>query len=353
MKKILTPLIYSILIMALLAEAGLFWYLYKEDKERTNTIVEIATESNEGRRATGKTKNFVTEETKEKGFCVLVKELPVYAQNDISVNTESKELAMLKRGETVELITEGNPYSLIRYGSSGEGYVWNDCIRAKSECDEFAVTRPVVVIDAGHQKNADEEEEPIGPGETETKAKTTAGTQGVSTKIPEHELNLEIALRLEALLKDDYTVVMVRRTADVEISNKERAMLANNIKADAFIRLHADGSESSEARGAKTICNKSDSKYDDVRLRYSSNRKLASCILDAYVEETGLEKREIMESDAYSGINWCSVPVTIVEMGYMTNPDEDQMMKRPEFQKKMAKGIAKGIAAYFSSPNVE
>ena len=353
MKRILASIVYSILLMALLLQAGLFWYLYKEDRERENAITETAVENIEIRRKSGEAVSSAEKEVEESGFCVLVKELPVYAQNDISVNTESKELAMLKRGDIVEMIVKGNPYSLIQYGESKQGYVWNDCIRAQNECEKSTAIRPVVVIDAGHQETTNQEEEPIGPGETETKAKVAGGTQGVSTKIPEHELNLAIALRLEALLRDNYTVVMIRRTADVDISNKERAMLANNIKADAFVRLHADGSESSEARGAMTICNKADSKYDNVRLQYNNSRKLASCILDAYVEETGLKKREIMESNSYSGINWCSVPVTIVEMGYMTNPDEDEKMQNSEFQQKMANGIAKGIEAYFNSSYVE
>lgn len=107
--------------------------------------------------------------------------------------------------------------------------------------------KKTIVIDPGHQAKGDSSKEPIGLGASETKAKVTTGATGIYTKQKESELALKVALLLEKELKQEgYNVIMTRKTNDINISNSQRAEIANNAKADAFIRIHADSYDDSK-----------------------------------------------------------------------------------------------------------
>ena len=208
-------------------------------------------------------------------------------------------------------------------------------------------SRGLIVIDPGHQQYANTEQEPVGPGASETKIKVSGGTSGIASGIPEYQLTLDIGLQLrDELEKRGYTVILVRETNEVNISNSERAAVANEADADAFIRIHANGSDNHGATGAMTICQTPGNIYNGDL--YADSRALSDCILNAYTAATGIDYEYVWETDTMSGINWCDVPVTIVEMGYMTNSEEDMQMQDPQFQKKMTDGIADGIDAFMA-----
>ena len=203
----------------------------------------------------------------------------------------------------------------------------------------------VVVIDPGHQLRGDNNKEPNGPGSTTMKARVTSGTTGVATGVAEYILNLDISLKLKTELENrGYVVHMTRSTHDVNISNKERAEYANSVNADIAVRIHANGAGPS-VRGAETLAPSASNPY--VSHLSKASVSLSRCVLNAYCTATGFSNRGVKTNDTMTGINWSSVPVTIIELGFMSNAEEDRAMQDAIMQNNMVQGIANGIDAYF------
>lgn len=202
----------------------------------------------------------------------------------------------------------------------------------------------VVCIDPGHQSRSNLEPEPIGPGATETKEKVRGGTTGVSTGIAEYEVVLQISMNLKQRLEaEGITVVMTRTTNDVDISNSERAQIANDSGASLFIRVHADGSTDSNVAGISTL-------YPGVNQWTGpiaqESAAAAGLVHDAVIASTGAVDRGTTPRTDLSGFNWAEVPSVLVECGFMSNPVEDKLLASPHYQDKIAQGIADGVLTY-------
>lgn len=205
-----------------------------------------------------------------------------------------------------------------------------------------------VAIDPGHQGSWVDmsAQEPIAPGAAETKAKATTGTQSPYTGYCEYELNLEVSLLVrQELEKRGYEVVMTREDHDTAISNSERAQLAAEEGADILVRVHANGSDDHSVNGALTMVPSQQNLY--IGNLYEECYTLGESILTSYCEATGFANLGVQYYDNMSGINWSTIPVTILEMGFMSNEAEDAAMEDEKFWPMMAKGIADGIDDYF------
>ena len=208
---------------------------------------------------------------------------------------------------------------------------------------------PVVVLDPGHSSQVAGGKEPVGPGASKKKAADTSGTRGVSTRVYEYQLALQISLKLRKTLEArGYRVIMTRSTNKGTYSCVERAQVANDNNADIFVRIHANADPNDSSRtGAMTICITKKNPY--IAKMYKKSRLLSDKILNSYVKATGCKKEYVWERDDMSGNNWSKVPTTLIEMGYMTNAAEDKRMQKADYQKKMVSGIAAGIDQYFNS----
>jgi len=202
----------------------------------------------------------------------------------------------------------------------------------------------VVCIDPGHQAAGNSAQEPVGPGATQTKAKVTGGAVGVVTRRPEHELVLTLGMKVkERLERYGVAVVMTRTTADVDISNSQRAEVANQAGADLFLRIHADSSTNADIRGVSTLY---PSGNDWVTPIEHESLKAAGVVHKAMTASTLATDRGVMKRADLSGFNYCRVPAILVETGFLSNPVDDRQLADPAYQDTLADGIARGVLEY-------
>lgn len=272
-------------------------------------------------------------------------------QKQTAVDHAQQKAAAVQQGPTKERAPVSEDEQQTDTSSSpsvfSQNYGSTDTFSDSSESTS-AYGGHVVGIDPGHQGYDIDmsAQEPNGPGSSEMKAKATTGTQGTYSGLPEYQLNLNVSLLLKDILElRGYRVVMTRTDNSTAISNKERAELAASQGAEIYVRVHANGEDSHTASGALTMCPSPQNPY--IPQLYESSNRLSQCIIDSYCAATGFANLGIQYTDTMTGINWSSVPVTIIEMGFMSNEYDDLKMSDSGFQQTMAQGIANGIDAYF------
>ena len=261
-------------------------------------------------------------------------------------NTNCETLARIPAGTKLTLLEELEGWYKVSYEGM-EGYISADYATIETEGGTTSAgSSYLVMLDPGHQLNGDSTTEPNGPNSSELKERVTDGATGVTTGIKEYELTLEIGLLLkEELETRGYTVLMTRETHDVNISNMERAQMANQAGADITVRIHGNSASDDSIYGAEALAPSTGNPYaGDIA---EKSQRLSQAIISEYCKATGIKNRGVKIDDTMTGINWCEMPVTIIELGFLSNPTDDTNMQDDAYQKKMVKGIADGIDTYF------
>lgn len=211
------------------------------------------------------------------------------------------------------------------------------------------LTGMVICIDPGHALNSDSTMEPIGPGAAEMKVRDPGGTSGAATGVREPVVTLAISRYLKQMLQaEGATVVMTREGEIYDGGNRERAQVANQAGADLFIRIHCDGSGNAATNGASTLYPELIPGWtDDI---YSESFRAAGLVQAAMVSGMGVVDHGTVPRDDMTGFNWADVPAILVEVGFMSNAEEDLMLNDPAYQQQAARALFNGIEDYLRQP---
>ncbi|RLE10318.1 hypothetical protein DRJ00_01715 [Candidatus Aerophobetes bacterium] len=194
------------------------------------------------------------------------------------------------------------------------------------------------------------------------------------TGLKEKEVTLAIAKELARLLRREGLEVYLTREDDRFIPLDRRAEIANQLKGDIFLSIHANAGFSRKAGGIETFFNSrysygkgaeevaarenaafgSTATFKEVRAivwdliqdqyRAESN-ELSHSIQRYLVQATNLEDRGVKSARFYV-LRGAAMPAALVEVGFISNPWEERLLKRDSFRKKVALGIFRGLMDY-------
>lgn len=217
---------------------------------------------------------------------------------------------------------------------------------AEGNEEEIVVEKPsngkkTVVIDPGHGPGGNSEKEAQSPDSSIMKIKDGGGADGINSKTPEYVITMNVSLKLKSLLEaNGINVIMTKEDINLAPGNIERAEVGNNNNADLAIRIHCDSADVTSAKGASMLV--------PAPVGYATNiagisRTYGEIILNSLVANVGMYNRGVIERSDLTGFNWSKVPVVLIEMGFLSNPEEDSLLNDASYQEKIAQGLCNGI----------
>lgn len=163
-----------------------------------------------------------------------------------------------------------------------------------------------------------------------------------SNETTEKSLNLDIALRTEEILSAYGYTVKMTRDSDSAVNIYQRPKLANEENAHAFVSIHANSSTNSEASGIETLY----APRDKTSVKYDAQYPLAQKIHYELIKETSMSSRGIKQRPDLIVLNQTEMSAVLVELGFMSNDMDMDLMETDFFKDACAKAIANGLIAY-------
>ena len=207
----------------------------------------------------------------------------------------------------------------------------------------------IICLDPGHcvtEEAGKGYREPVSPLSDETKPRYLSGTRGAS--LTEEQLNLQVALKLrDALEALGAEVVMTREVSEISLPNTERCRIDNESGADVHVHIHADGSESTSANGVSVLIPDGDLLGTPSIVEESA--RLGQLMVDCVSEATGAKNRGTVPRSDLTGLNFSEIPSVFIEMGFMTNPEEDALLSSGEYQDKIVAGMANSLLDWYGA----
>lgn len=270
-------------------------------------------------------------------------ELPVYP-----VNEEG-----LYAGEILLPITYARTLTTVEIINDKGVVLKDDQVRKGYEAppapqaQEGRLSGVTVCIDAGHQENGVPVSEPLGPGLEGKTAGSGGMAQGRITLRKESIVCLEVAMALrDELIRQGATVVMTRERQDQFLTNQERCQIAADGNAHIMLRLHCDTRENAKKQGL-SIYGPRNSTYAKAVADPETYAHMGNLLLNAMKDRLGYEPGEktgfVTINDQFVGNNWAQMVCFLVEMGFLSNPEEDFLLSTPVYQQWLGEAMAQGI----------
>ncbi|NQM47194.1 cell wall hydrolase [Streptococcus suis] len=176
-----------------------------------------------------------------------------------------------------------------------------------------------------------------------------------------HEKNLALSVSnklRENLLKYGINVLMTR-TGDYDVDFKtERSRMTNASNADLFISIHfnATGAGVSNATGIETYWYQYNPEYQpkinkemhNNPTRLAESEILANKVQESLIKETGAVNRGVRR-ETFAVLRETAIPAILVELGFMDNPSELQVIKQDSYHTRLAKALAQGVMNWYGA----